>query len=766
MISSMGAADPRRARRRCGPISRPRREADAALAASDLDWTIVRPGGAHRRARDGARRGGAARSAGAGRSRATTSRPCWSPASTSRAPCARPSSCCRARRRSRRRWPRSRPLRAGAAARTASQGGGEPPASRSCAELLRFVYGRTQGEAVRICPRAEGHARVADCSPSAMLLQEPVASVSRGARIRATRARLCADSAGAGERAAVRRRPLVQARSCSWSCASRTSCSSNGPSCASPRASTCSRARPARARPCSPTRSTCCWAAARGRGSCARARPRPTWRASSSCPTALRGELGERLPADAEEVVLARRVSAEGRTRAYLCGRSAAVGDLRDVAVALLSFYGQHEHRKLMLASVAARDPRRLLRRGAPGARARRSRRPTRGCASSRRRWPSCASAPAPASASSTCSRSSCAEIEAADPSEAEEAELRARARAPAPPRGAARRGAGRGAGGRARRRGRGSRRCWPPAAPGSTASAGVDPGSTRWPSAGARWPTRPTTSPASCCATPRGSRASPARSRPPRSAWPCSTAWSASTAARSPPCSRTPSAAARGATSSPAPRSRWSEATAELEAARAEQATARGALRAARAKAAPRLASAVRERLAELAMEGASFEIALQRARAGPDGRRRRRVPHRPQRRRPRRPAARDRLGRRALAGDARAHGRRQRRLRGHARLRRGRRRHRRPHGARGRLAAARAGRGPPGPVHHAPAADRLARRAPLLDRQGQRRRAGAHDGPRAGAGEVVGRARADARRRRRRRRRPPPRAELLAAA
>jgi DNA repair protein RecN (Recombination protein N) len=68
-------------------------------------------------------------------------------------------------------------------------------------------------------------------------------------------------------------------------------------------------------------------------------------------PAALRGELGERLPADAEEVVLARRVSAEGRTRAYLCGRSAAVGDLREVATALLSFYGQHEHRKLMLTS-------------------------------------------------------------------------------------------------------------------------------------------------------------------------------------------------------------------------------------------------------------------------------------------------------------------------------------------------------------------------------------------------------------------------------
>ena len=40
-------------------------------------------------------------------------------------------------------------------------------------------------------------------------------------------------------------------------------------------------------------------------------------------PDALRAELGERLAPDAEEVVLARRVSAEGRTRAYLGGRSA-----------------------------------------------------------------------------------------------------------------------------------------------------------------------------------------------------------------------------------------------------------------------------------------------------------------------------------------------------------------------------------------------------------------------------------------------------------
>ena len=49
--------------------------------------------------------------------------------------------------------------------------------------------------------------------------------------------------------------------------------------------------------------------------------------------------------------MLARRVSAEGRTRAYLNGRSATAADLRDIGGALLSFYGQHEHRKLTLAS-------------------------------------------------------------------------------------------------------------------------------------------------------------------------------------------------------------------------------------------------------------------------------------------------------------------------------------------------------------------------------------------------------------------------------
>ena len=70
-------------------------------------------------------------------------------------------------------------------------------------------------------------------------------------------------------------------------------------------------------------------------------------------PPALRARLEaeERLEPGAEEVVVARRVTAEGRTRAYLGGRSATAADLREVGGVLLSFYGQHESRKLMLAS-------------------------------------------------------------------------------------------------------------------------------------------------------------------------------------------------------------------------------------------------------------------------------------------------------------------------------------------------------------------------------------------------------------------------------
>ncbi|MDX6652619.1 MAG: repair protein RecN [Solirubrobacterales bacterium] len=62
-------------------------------------------------------------------------------------------------------------------------------------------------------------------------------------------------------------------------------------------------------------------------------------------------ELAERMPDDADEIVLGRRVGAGGRTRAFIQGRAATAADLALLGRRLLSFYGQHEHRKLTLAS-------------------------------------------------------------------------------------------------------------------------------------------------------------------------------------------------------------------------------------------------------------------------------------------------------------------------------------------------------------------------------------------------------------------------------
>ena len=70
-----------------------------------------------------------------------------------------------------------------------------------------------------------------------------------------------------------------------------------------------------------------------------------------SRPSDLTAEEFDRIPADADEIVLARRVWPDGRTRAYVCGRSATLADLQALGARLLSFFGQHEHRKLMLGA-------------------------------------------------------------------------------------------------------------------------------------------------------------------------------------------------------------------------------------------------------------------------------------------------------------------------------------------------------------------------------------------------------------------------------
>jgi DNA repair protein RecN (Recombination protein N) len=81
-------------------------------------------------------------------------------------------------------------------------------------------------------------------------------------------------------------------------------------------------------------------------------------------------ELRERIGPDPDEIVLARRVGAEGRTRALVQGRAAGAADLRALGGRLLAFFGQHEHRRLTLAS-AQLD---LLDGFAPGGRELRAR--------------------------------------------------------------------------------------------------------------------------------------------------------------------------------------------------------------------------------------------------------------------------------------------------------------------------------------------------------------------------------------------------------
>ena len=61
--------------------------------------------------------------------------------------------------------------------------------------------------------------------------------------------------------------------------------------------------------------------------------------------------LRELIPEGEDEIVLGRRVGASGRTRAFVQGRSATAADLQELGGRLLSFYGQHEHRKLTVSS-------------------------------------------------------------------------------------------------------------------------------------------------------------------------------------------------------------------------------------------------------------------------------------------------------------------------------------------------------------------------------------------------------------------------------
>ena len=436
--------------------------------------------------------------------------------------------------------------------------------------------------------------------------------------------------------------------------------------------------------------------------------------------------------------MLARRVWPDGRTRAYVCGRSATVADLRELGGRLLAFYGQHEHRKLMLGRRPARHARRPLRRRAAGAARPGVRRAYERVRAARARGsPSCASWPARASASSTCSRSSSTRSRRSTPSEEEEAELIAE-RDRLRHLETLRRGGGRRRGGdRARRRAAAPPSCSPAAAPSSSPRPTIDP---RWRALSERlqalrYEAEDLGGELRRYALERidggaagGQRLEQVEER---------------LALFARLQRKHGGSIAEVLAHAERCRARRERARARRRRARAGRGRARrGARRARRARGAS-CASAAREAAPELARPCArgwrswrcptpSFEVEL-RHRAGRLRSARGRHGRADDRRQPgraRRAAARDRLRRRALAGDARAAERRPRRVGRRARtepaarVRRDRRRHRRPHRARRRRAPARARRGPPGALHHPPAAGRGARRPPLHDRQGHRRR------------------------------------------
>ena len=113
------------------------------------------------------------------------------------------------------------------------------------------------------------------------------------------------------------------------------------------------------ARPCSRTRSTCCSAASRRAASSG---PAPRRRGSRAPSTSIRRcARSRRWPSCSTAFPRARArscspagVSAAGRSSAFVAGRAASAADLRALGTRLLAFYGQHEHRKLTLASAQA----------------------------------------------------------------------------------------------------------------------------------------------------------------------------------------------------------------------------------------------------------------------------------------------------------------------------------------------------------------------------------------------------------------------------
>ena len=272
-------------------------------------------------------------------------------------------------------------------------------------------------------------------------------------------------------------------------------------------------------------------------------------------------------------------------------------------------------------------------------------------------------------------------------------------------------------------------RRRWPRPNRGCRARPGSTPASTRSPSGSRRWRSSSATSARSCATTPRASRPTRRRCWRSRSGWRRSTGSSASTAAASSRCSPTPSAAGRRSRGSRAPRCAAPRPTAALAEAEARRGELGEKLSAGRADGGAAAGGAGRRR-AGAALDGrcarsrsCSSRTPTATAPAGRETVELRVAPNPGIEAAPLRDAASggelsrvmlalSGLGQAASAGTlvfdeidagiggntARVVGERLRAL----------------------------GAEPPGPLHHPPAAGRLARRRPLPAREGRRRRAG----------------------------------------
>ena len=498
---------------------------------------------------------------------------------------------------------------------------------------------------------------------------------------------------------------------------------------AAPRARACPRspARPARARPCWPTRSTSC-SGGKARSGIVRPGAREAYvEGVFALPPGLLDE-----PELAELRGAHRRVARRDRPgppgerrgpharvrRGPLGHGGRPAGARRPAGRLLRPARAPAADARLG----AARPARRLLRPRPAGAARSAGGRPRARAGARAASWPSCASAPARATATSTCSRS-----------------RSRRSRRSSPPRRSARR---------------------------SPASASA---CARWT---ACWPPR--------AAGRRRSRPSTRRRRRGRSCWPSASSWPAAVQGVDPQLDElagrlaalrieaedlggelrryadsleaepgrlqeveerleqydrlerkhggSVAAVLEHAERCRAERERLEQAEVATERAEAELATragragrAGGASWAPRAReAAPRLAERVREELAALAMEDASFEVRLEpREEIGPSGAERAELMLAPNPGRAGGADPRGGLGRRAVAGDAGADDRGRHGRVAHARVRRGRRRRGRPDRAGGGRAAAGARRVAPGALHHPPAADRGAGERPLPDRE-----------------------------------------------